>query len=191
MPAAIALTMLMSGCAALQGPAPETYDLSAPRELPRLNASTNAQILVPESTALKALDSERIVVTTGSRVTYYPGAQWPDRLPRVIQAKTIQTFEASRRARAVGRPGEGLSIDYQLLTEARAFQFDTGNGERMARVEIYAKILNDRNGRVVAAKLFSAAVPVEADSAAAVVASLDAALNQVLVDLVQWTLSRV
>jgi cholesterol transport system auxiliary component len=61
----------------------------------------------------------------------------------------------------------------------------------VARVEIYAKLLNDRNGRVLAAKLFSANVPVEGNSAGAVVASLDTALSQVLVEMVQWTLGRL
>lgn len=187
--APLALALFVGACSALQAPPPATYDLTAPRDVPGLKVSTNAQILVPETTALRALDSDRIMVTTGSQVTYYPDAQWPDRLPKLIQTKTIQTFEASHRARAVGRPGEGLSIDYQLITEARAFQYD--GGAHMARVEIYAKLLNDRNGRVVAAKLFSADVPVGNNSAGAVVASLDAAMSQVLVEMVQWTLGRL
>ncbi len=185
----LVLAAFVAGCSSLQGQPPATYDLSAPRDVPNLTRSTNAQILVPETTALRALDSERIMVTTGAQVTYYPDAQWPDRLPKVIQTKTIQTFEASKRARAVGRPGEGLSIDYQLFTEARAFQYDSG--ARVARVEIYAKLLNDRNGRVVAAKLFSAEVPVSSTSAPAIVGSLDAALSQVLVEMVQWSLGHL
>lgn len=185
-----ALLTVLAGCTALQGTPPETYDLSVPREAAAgIASSTHAQILVPETTALAALNSERIVVMTGSRVSYYPDAKWTDRLPKVLQTKIIQTFDASKRARAAGRPGEGLSIDYQLLTEVRAFQFD--GSARMATVELYAKILNDRNGRVVAARLFSANVPVQVDSAPAVVAALDAALNQVLLDLVGWTLSKV
>ena len=32
-------------------------------------------------------------------------------MPKVVQARAIQAFEASKRAKAVGRPGEGLSID--------------------------------------------------------------------------------
>jgi cholesterol transport system auxiliary component len=184
-----ALAAFVAGCSALQGQPPVTYDLTAPREVPNLARSTNAQILVPETTALRALDSERIMVTTGSQVTYYPDVQWPDRLPKVIQTKIIQTFEASKRARAVGRPGEGLSIDYQLFTEARAFKFDSG--VRVARVEIYGKLLNDRNGRVLSAKLFSADVPVQGSSATAVVGALDTALSQVLVEMVQWTLGNL
>jgi cholesterol transport system auxiliary component len=182
------LLMALAGCTSLK-PAPETYDLSVPSQAGAIKESSQAQILVPEATALAALNSERIVVMNGSRVSYYPDAQWTDRLPKVLQTKIIQTFDASKRARAAGRPGEGLSIDYQLLTEVRAFQFDAAT--RTARVEIYAKVLNDRNGRIVAAKLFEASMPVQADSAGAVVNALDAALNQVLVELVTWTLARV
>jgi len=184
-----ALLIVLAGCMSLK-PAPETYDLSVPSQAAGIAGSSQAQILVPETAALASLNSERIVVMNGSRVSYYPDAQWTDRLPKVLQTKIIQTFDASKRARAAGRPGEGLSIDYQLLTEVRAFQYDSG-GDRSAHVEIYAKVLNDRNGRVVAAKLFTASVPVQTDSAPAVVNALDAGLNQVLLELVSWTLSRV
>ena len=44
-------------------------------------------------------------------------------MPKVYQAKAIEAFEKSKRAKAVGRPGEGLSIDYQLLTNIRSFEY--------------------------------------------------------------------
>lgn len=186
----LALALVLSGCSFFRGPPPETFDLTAPESIPAKGA-TAAQILIPEPSALKALDSERIVVSTGSRISYYPDAQWPDRLPRLFQAKAVQAFEQSRKARAVGRPGEGLSIDFQLLIDIRAFEFVSDGDGGTARVEISARILNDRNGRVVSSQILSAEAPVEKDRAASVVAGVDAALNEVLVELVSWTVSRI
>ena len=186
----LALALALSGCGFLKGPPPETFDLTAPESVP-VKGATAAQILIPEPSALKALDSERIVVTTGSKISYYPDAQWPDRLPRLFQAKAVQAFEQSRKARAVGRPGEGLSIDFQLVIDIRAFEYVSDGDDGFARVEISAKILNDRNGRVVSTKILTAEAPVTKDSAAGVVAGVDTALNEVLVELVSWTIGRI
>ena len=192
---AFAFALLLGGCALAglgsSGPAPNTYDLTAPRDFPGLKAHSGAQILIQEPIALKALDSERIVVRPNSAaLEYFAGAQWSDRLPKLLQSRIAQTFENSGKVRAVGRPGEGLLIDYQLITEVREFQIDTG-GSDSAVVTISAKILNDRNGRVVAGKVFSAQTAASATSADAAVAALDRALDNVLREMVAWTLSRI
>ncbi len=164
----VAVAVVPAACSALSGPPAVTYELSAPPAIAKAKSTSGVQILVPEPTAVQMVDSDRIVVNTGSRVSYYPGAQWPDRLPKVLQNKLIAAFEQSGRARAVGRPGEGLSIDYQVLTDIRAFAYDASTDS--ADVEIFAKILNDRTGKVVGSQLFTATVPLPHDSAEAVVA---------------------
>ncbi len=186
----LAIVLLVAGCSLFHGPPPETFELMGPNSIPRLNSGTAAQILIPEPSALKTLDSERIVVATGPRLSYYPDAQWPDRMPKVYQAKAIEAFEKSKRAKAVGRPGEGLSIDYQLLTNIRSFEYRTdGAGSGFAHIEVAVKIMDDRNGRIVAVKTFTGDATVTKDTAEGVVAGVDAALSKVLVELVRWTLS--
>ena len=128
--------LVLAGCSLFRGPPPVTYDLSAPESIPSLKAGTTAQIMIPEPRALKALDSERIVVATGAKISYCPDAQWPDRLPKVFQAKAIEAFEQSKRARAVGRPGEGLSIDFQLLIDIRSFEYVSNGKSGFAHVEV-------------------------------------------------------
>ncbi|MCX5493553.1 ABC-type transport auxiliary lipoprotein family protein [Kaistia dalseonensis] len=191
--ASILCAALLSGCVSklLTTPPPNTYELTGPTELPQAQNHTTAQLLVPAPTALKILDSQRVAVSRGSLVAYYPNAQYADTLPRVIQARVIETFEKAKQAKAVGRPGEGLSIDYQLLTDIRSFNFNVGANSRTAVVEISARIMNDRNGRVVAFKVFRAEVPVAEDTAPAAVAGLNAALDQVLVELVSWSLGKI
>ncbi len=185
------MTLLVAGCSLFRGPPPETYDLAAPSAIsaPR---GTAAQLLVPEPSALKTIDSERIVVARGPRLYYYPDAQWPDRITRVLQARTIEAFENSRKVRAVGRPGEGLSIDYQIVTNIRAFQYrEETKTSGHAHIEVFVKIMDDRNGQVVASRTLTGSAPVSGASATAVVAGLDAAMAQVLVELVRWTLTVV
>ncbi|MCW5717241.1 MAG: membrane integrity-associated transporter subunit PqiC [Bauldia sp.] len=185
----LAAALALSGCSIISGPAPQTFTLTAPATIPNLRGSTSAQILITEPSALDALNTERIVVTEGTQVSYYPGTQWVDRLPVLIQTKIVETFVNSGRAPAVGVPGEGLSIDYAILTEVRAFEYDAITG--VARVDIFARIMNDRNGRVVTTRLFSSAATVPSDNAGTVSAALNLALQDVLGQLVNWTLAAI
>jgi cholesterol transport system auxiliary component len=187
----LALTLLVAGCSLFRGPAPETYDLAAPSSVP-VSSGSAAQLLVPEPSALKTLDSERILVAAGPRLYYYPDAQWPDRIPRVFQARAIEAFENSRKVKAVGRPGEGLSIDYQVVTNIRSFEYrEETKTSGYAHVEVFVKVMDDRTGSVVATRTITGNAPVSENTATAVVAGLDAALGEVLVELVRWTLKIV
>jgi len=187
--ATLAATLVLPGCSILAGPSPQTFTLNAPATIADLRGSTSAQILITQPGALDALNTERIVVTQGTQISYYPGAQWVDRLPVLIQTKIVETFVNSGRAPAVGVPGEGLSIDYAILTEVRAFEYDAITG--VARVDIFARIMNDRNGRVVTTRLFSSAATVPNDNAGTVSAALNLALQDVLGQLVNWTLAAI
>jgi cholesterol transport system auxiliary component len=182
------LLAAMSGCAALPGggPAPlDTYELTAP-DLPARSPRGRTQILIAEPSALKALDSANIVIKTGPGVIQYlKGAQWADRLPKIVQARLAETFQRSGRFKGVGRPGEGLAIDYQVIVDIRSFEISLGAGER-ANVELFVRLLNDRNGTVRAEKTFSATAPVSGSGNAAYVAALDAAFGQAVVEIVDW-----
>lgn len=154
-------------------------------------SARSRQILVPEPSALKALGSDQVVVRpTSSEVQYLAKAQWSDSLPKLVQAKLIQAFETTGRVGGVGKPGEGLAIDYQVVTTLRAFEVRT-NGPATAVVEIFAKIVNDRNGTVRAQQVFRATAPVSGAGGPAFVAGLDAAFARVTADIVAWTLKSI
>lgn len=180
---AAALCALLAGCSSVGGTkALDTFDLTTPETVKAGPRKGKIQVLVTEPQALKALDSENIVVRNGAaQIQYLAGAQWSDRLPKIVQARLIQTFEKSGRFGGVGRPGEGLAIDYQVITEIRAFGIEDG----VAVVEIGAKLLNDRNGVVRSSKTFEASVRAGA-GANAFVEALDQAFSGVAADLVAW-----
>lgn len=188
-------TLVLPGCAALPGggPAPlDTYDLTAGAVEASGPRRGRMQILVAEPSALKALDGENVVVrpSPGS-VEFLKGAQWADRLPRVVQARLIETLQATGRLGGVGRPGEGLAIDYQVVTEIRSFEVRLDGAPR-AEVSLFVKILNDRNGVVRASRGFTAAAPLSGGTGNdAYVAALDRAFAQVTRELVPWVLGAI
>ena len=185
--------LLLSGCAGAIGGStpPDTYSLTANAPVDAAGSARGRQILIAEPQALKALDSEQIVIRpTPSSLQYLAKSQWSDRLPKMVQDRLVRAFEDTGRVGGVGRPGEGLAIDYQVVTSVRAFEIDASGADR-AVVSISAKILNDRNGVVVASDVFSASAPVRGSDNPAYVRALDAAFDEVSADIVSWTLGRI
>ena len=107
-----------------------------------------------------------------------------DRLPRLIQTRLIQSLENSGRLKSVSRPGDKIVSDYQLISEIRAFDIAAGSGE--AVVDISAKIIAEGTGKVIAARIFTARVPVQKVDAGTAAVGLDAALARVLGEMVAW-----
>ena len=88
------------------------------------------------------------------------------------------------------KPGEGLAIDYQVISEVRAFEVRVA-GAAQAHVEIFVRVLNDRNGVVRAQRSFSASAPVSGAGNDAYIGALDRAFGQVAAEIVAWTDTRI
>jgi len=184
----LALLAALSGCALLGGgtPALDTYELSAPT--PKgVPGRKGVQVLIAEPSALKALDGQNIVIKPAPGVIQYlKGAQWADRLPKVVQARLADAFQKSGRFGGVGRPGEGLAIDYQVIVDIRAFEVKVDQGD-LADIELFVRVLNDRNGVVRASRTFEASAPVSGAGNDAYVAGLDAAFGEAAAEIVKWS----
>ncbi|ANL28204.1 hypothetical protein AMC90_CH02390 [Rhizobium phaseoli] len=179
--------LILSGCGTAAKN--DTFDLSGAVDGDG-PAAKSRQILVAGPTALRALDSEQIVIRVSpSEIQYLSRAQWGDKLPRMVQSKLVEAFENSGKLGGVGLPGQGLAIDYQVVTDIRSFEIDASSGNQ-AVVEISVKILNDRNGSVRAQKVFRATAPAGGDNAG-FVKSLDRAFSTVVSEIVSWTLRSI
>ena len=184
----VALASLLSACALVRSSAPDAiFDLSAPEDV-AARAGTPSQLLIPVPTAGAALNSKRIAARpTDSEYAYLPGAAWSDALPKLLQARLTETFQNTGRVRAAGRPGQSLSINYQVVMDIRAFEI-AGNS---AVAEFHVMLLNDRNGVVVARRIVKATAPVLDTSNAGSVAALDAAMDAAYGEIAGWVLGRI
>ncbi len=168
----------------------DIYDLGAPARIEGIKSRSSSQILVLEPSALKSLDAQEIVIKTSPvQIEYLARSQWPDRLPKVVQARLIEAFENTGRVKAVAKPGEGLVIDYQIVTDIRAFQANIGAGEQAAVVSLSVKLVSDRSGKVVRSRVFDAQTPLSGTDATAVVNGINAAFESIAADLVKWVLA--
>jgi cholesterol transport system auxiliary component len=171
----------------LAGPPSSIYDLSAP-VLPESETTPRRgiQVLVPEPSTVRALDTDRIAGRPSpSEYAYLPGAVWSDRLPKLLQARLVQTLQNSGRVSAVAVPGQGLLIDYQIVLDVRAFEL-TGEG---AVADFSVKVMDDRNGRVKRSRIFRYVIPVTSRGTQAVVAALNQAMEQAFADITDWALT--
>lgn len=179
--ALLAPLALLGGCG---GGTPLTFDLAALPGQARAG-STARSIVVSEPVGLQPMEADRIIVREpGGSLSFLGGGQWADRLPRLIQTRVIQSLENTGRLRSVSRPSDKVPSDYQLVSEIREFDVNSGTGE--AVVDLSAKLIAEGTGRVVNARVFTARVPVKKVDPQSAAAGLDAALGQVLADLVRW-----
>jgi phospholipid/cholesterol/gamma-HCH transport system substrate-binding protein len=170
------------------GPAaatPIVYDLTAPHDFPAIKKTPSGQFSVAEPTAVLMFDTQKILVRpSGTEGPTFTNAKWSDNIPKLLQARIIQSFENANLLRSVARPMEGLTSSHQLLIDIRSFQLSVSAAPQ-AEVEFSAKILGD-NGKIVDAQIFHASVPATAADAPAAAAALDNAFGKAAVELVVW-----
>ncbi|WP_349371152.1 ABC-type transport auxiliary lipoprotein family protein [Salinarimonas sp.] len=180
---AVALATPLAGCAS--APALVTYGLAAPVERVSAPMRLPGLILVVEPTAIELYASERVVVREpGGALSYLPGVQYADQLPALVQTRLVETFENASRIGGVARPGDRVSPDFQLNSTIRTFWVDAETN--LAVVEIAVRAVDESDGSVADAKVFSARVPVAAIDGRAAMLGLEVALAEAMLEIVRW-----
>ncbi len=190
----LAASLALSGCALdllRPSPGPNTnYDLTAPDVFPETLGSSAGQILVPAPQAVGVVATDRIAVRSDETVvTVLAGAQWQSTLPELLQSRLIEAFQRSGRIRGVGRPGDSILSNYQLLLDIRAFEVNSDLN--IARIELFGRLMNDRTGRIIAMTRFTATEPLTDNDADGYVTALDAAFDRVAIEILAFTLARI
>lgn len=161
---------------------PRVYDLAVPG-VPPLDRPPEGQIVVADPTVPVVLDTQRILITTdGGELLGSDDAQWADSIPKLVQAKIIESFEKAGYSR-VGRPVDNITADHQLLVEIRRFQ--AVPSETAAVVALSVKLVGD-DGRIVDAKVIETSAHTVDMTAASVAAAVDQAFGKALTELVTW-----
>ena len=161
------------------------YELAAPT-VAALDNAPSSQLTVSDPTAVVSFDTQKILYRseTGETVPAEDG-QWNDSLPKLLQAKIIQTFENAGYMRVV-RAADNLPSDHQLLLDLRRFHVSTAP-ERTAEVEFTAKIVS--GSQVAEGRMFHADAPVKGQGGAAAAAGLNEAFGEAAIALVKWVAS--
>jgi phospholipid/cholesterol/gamma-HCH transport system substrate-binding protein len=166
-----------------------TYDLRAPQDLGPAGKTLSEQLAIPEPTAVAMLQTQRMLF---SPVRDYPGFAeflWADSIPKLLQARLIDSFENYDIAHAPLRTSDIGQTDHQLLIDIRRFGIAT-EGDPVAEIGLSARIV-DKNGKVIASRLMEASEKLDRIEPAAAVEAFNAAFARVARELVGWTVQSV
>ncbi len=159
----------------------QLHDLTAATKFTGAAKSFKGSVVVNDPTALIALDTQNVVIRNGGEET---PARWADNLPRLLQARVVQSFENAGFLGSIARPSDNATTDFQLTINISDFQV-TAKPEPRADIEITAKILSE-GGKILAAKVFRQTQPAASVEEAAAIDALDAAFGKVETELVVW-----
>ncbi|CAN5230785.1 ABC-type transport auxiliary lipoprotein family protein [soil metagenome] len=186
---------ILSGLQKLTGGGPKvetvSYDLTAPAKFPPIDKLPDGQLSVAPPTTVVALDSQRIMLkNAGGVVPFFENYRWGDSIPLLVQARVLQGFENAGYPR-VGSDTSGITGDFDLKLDVRAFGLDISGATPTARVTLMAKLV-DGGGKVVDAKLFQGEAAVaRTDDPQIAADGIDAAFCEAATDLIVWALAGI
>jgi phospholipid/cholesterol/gamma-HCH transport system substrate-binding protein len=161
------------------------YDLSLPSEFASPRTPLNEQLVMPTPTAILLLDTQRFLIAPNRDLPGFSNAQWADSIPKMLQAKLIQSFENYDVAHAPLRSTDNPGANPQLLVDVRSFQINT-DPEPTAEIGFSARVLN-KEGQVVASHIFQQRRKLDKPDPASAVAAFNDAFASIATELITWT----
>src|SRR5665647_2635510 len=162
-----------------------TYDLRAAQNLGPASKIIKGQLAIPEPTAVAMLETQRFLFSPAKDYPGFADALWADAIPKLLQARLIESFENYDIAHAPLRVADIGQTDFQLLIDVRRFRIST-DAEPVAEVGLSARIV-DKNGKVVASRLFEDSQKFDKVEPPAAVAAFSDAFGRIAKDMIGWT----
>jgi phospholipid/cholesterol/gamma-HCH transport system substrate-binding protein len=162
-----------------------TYDLRAPQNLGPAAKTLKGQMAIPEPTAVAMLETQRFLFSPVKDYSGFADAIWADSIPKLLQARLIESFENYDIAHAPLRVADIGQTDFQLLIDVRRFRVAT-DSEPVAEVGLSARIV-DKNGKVIASRLFEDSQKFDKVEPPAAVAAFNDAFGRIAKDMIGWT----
>ena len=164
-----------------------TYDLRAPRDLAPAGKSLAASLAIPEPTAVAMIQTQRMLFSSVRDNPGFAEFMWADSIPKLIQARLIDTFENFDIAHAPLRAADLGHADYQLLIDIRRFRVST-EGEPRVEIGFSARIV-DKDGNAIASQLMEANEKLGKIEPGDTVAAFDVAFGRIAKELIDWTVA--
>lgn len=147
-------------------------------------------LVIAKPTAARVIDSPRISVRPmPGELQVYRGVSWALPATDMLQDAVQRTLEDSGQIPAVASADAGILGDYRLVMDLRRFEADyAGGAQPEAVVEVNAKLVNNRDQRVVASRTFLQQRPAGGIDVAQVATAFEQALEAATADIVGWVL---
>jgi phospholipid/cholesterol/gamma-HCH transport system substrate-binding protein len=166
-----------------------TYDLRTPQNLGPAGKTLSASLAIPEPTAVAMLQTQRMLFSPVGDNPGFAEFLWADSIPKLVQARLIDSFENYDIAHAPLRTSDLGQADFQLLIDIRRFRIAT-DGDPRVEIGLTARIV-DKNGKLVASRLIEASEKLDKVEPGAAIAAFDAAFARIAKELIGWTVQAV
>jgi len=165
---------------------PTVYDLAAATGFPATVKPLSSKLSLPDPSAILVFDTQNILVRAADG-TYsnIENAKWADSLPKLMQARVLQSFENAQQLGKVDKASDMGDGGYKLELGIRDFQISL-SPQPKAVVEFSARVVSGK-GDVAGARMFNATIDAKSEQPADAVAALNAAFAKAAGDLVNWT----
>ena len=162
-----------------------TYDLTAPQSRGPAGKTIEGQLAIPEPTAVAMLETQRFLFSAGKDYPGFADTLWADSIPKLLQARLIESFENYDIAHAPLRAADIGQADFQLLIDIRRFRIAT-DAQPAAEIGLSARIV-DKNGKVIASRLFEDSQKFDKVEPPAAAAAFSDAFGRIARDMIGWT----
>ena len=166
-------------------PAKITYDLRALQNLEPASKTISAQWTIPEPTAVAMLETQRFLFSPAQEYPGFADAMWADSLPKLLQARLIESFENYDLAHAPLRAADAGQTEFQLLIDVRRFRIAL-DAKPAAEIGLSARIV-DKNGKIVASRLFEESEGMDKVAPSEAAAAFSTAFGRLAKDMIAWT----
>ena len=190
---AVPFALALAGCSILGSKQRDPVTIYAPDIRVPARADWPAAawaLVIAKPTAARVIDSPRISVRpTPGELQVYRGVSWAQPATEILQDAVQRTLEDSGRIPAVASADAGILGDYKLVMDLRRFEADYAGGALpSAVVEVNAKLVNNRDQRVVASRTFLQQKPATGVEVVQVAPAFEQALEAATADIVGWVL---
>jgi len=186
-----AALVLLGGCTLLAGGGPPprlftphpktTFDSDLP--------TASWQLVIDPPSAPASLDTVRIAVQkTPLELDYYERAAWADRVPAMVQALLVASFENTGKIVGVGPESASFRADFELKSEIRDFEVVPDAGHPSARVRLISKLIKMPARVIVSDNTCDYTEAAANDALEAIVEAYNSALGRCMRRIVEWTL---
>jgi len=162
-----------------------TYDLRAPQNVAPAGKTLRAQLAIPEPTAVAMLETQRMLFSPVKDYPNFSDFLWADSIPKLLQARLIDSFENYDIAHAPLRAADVGQTDYQLLIDVRRFRI-AAESDPTVEISLSARLL-DKNGKVVASRLFEDSQKLDRIEPPAAVDAFSDAFGRIAKEMIGWT----
>lgn len=182
---------LLSGCQVPgSGTPPRRIRLSAAQDFPPNLPSVAWTLQVQEPNTTLALNTAKIAfIGENGDINYLSTGEWSSRAPEMVMELLVESFKNSGKMLSVGDRRARIRPDFELETNLGAFQIEeTAKDAGIVRIALEGRMIERPRRTALASFAYDAEADVEPLELDAIVAAFYDGLQDVMEQVVEWTL---